>query len=342
MSDPRQDEDKNEDEDNGANEADHVWLLARERGEDIGDVPAGTRAPYEKLGAMLGSGMAPSPGFRRRVLDAIDAEAAAAAAARVTAAAAEAAGTAGAAAATAATAAGGTATAATAEPVEVAAGAGTVEAAAERVGAVGMAGAGTIQAAEIAESVRRAVVVELDQGRARRKQQQRWRLAMIGGLAAAAAVAGVWIRRAPAPSHGGPGDELTAQLGSGKRIALMTTVRHGDRVVRGDLDEATVDDTLDVRAAAVGPAELRVYGGSRGQRLARCNEGEPGDCKIVREGDIRRFLLEVPLNLPGKVRVVVFLGENIPTWTGAFDPDLESAAGAGIEYEVQKPATRVH
>jgi hypothetical protein len=64
MSEPRSNEDQPDEE----------WLAARERGEDIGHVPAHKREPYERLGAMIGSGMAPSPGFRGRVLDAIDAE----------------------------------------------------------------------------------------------------------------------------------------------------------------------------------------------------------------------------------------------------------------------------
>ena len=52
---------------------DAKWLLARERGQDVSHVPAGERAAYERLGALLGSGVAPRAGFRDRVLAAIDA-----------------------------------------------------------------------------------------------------------------------------------------------------------------------------------------------------------------------------------------------------------------------------
>jgi hypothetical protein len=58
----------------GSDDEDYKWLIARERGEDISHVLAPARAPYEKLGAILGSGIAPPAGLRQRVLAQIDAE----------------------------------------------------------------------------------------------------------------------------------------------------------------------------------------------------------------------------------------------------------------------------
>lgn len=56
-----------------ADDRDYKWLVARERGEDIGHVPPTERTPYDQLGALIGRGAAPSAGFRQRVLGAIDA-----------------------------------------------------------------------------------------------------------------------------------------------------------------------------------------------------------------------------------------------------------------------------
>ncbi|HSK05680.1 MAG TPA: hypothetical protein VK932_30740 [Kofleriaceae bacterium] len=53
---------------------DYKWLVARERGDDISHVLASERAPYEKLGELLGRPIAPPAGLRQRVLALIDAE----------------------------------------------------------------------------------------------------------------------------------------------------------------------------------------------------------------------------------------------------------------------------
>ena len=53
---------------------DHEWLLARERGEDVSHVPAPTREKYSQLDELIKElpAHAPNPGWRQRVLDAID------------------------------------------------------------------------------------------------------------------------------------------------------------------------------------------------------------------------------------------------------------------------------
>jgi len=148
MSEPRSNEDQPDEE----------WLAARERGEDIGHVPAHKREPYERLGAMIGSGMAPSPGFRGRVLDAIDAEEAKAA---------------------------------------EAAGALKAPAAKAEADADARKQAAAAMAESIAASVRQRVDVDLDQKRKEQKQRRARRMAVVGALAAAAAVIAVQLRRDP-------------------------------------------------------------------------------------------------------------------------------------------------
>lgn len=56
---------------------DRDWLLARERGEDVSQVPAQTRARYAELDRMLEAlpGQSPSPGWKQRVLERLDAPA---------------------------------------------------------------------------------------------------------------------------------------------------------------------------------------------------------------------------------------------------------------------------
>lgn len=57
---------------------DHVWLLARERGEDVAHVPAATRASYHQLERLIAALPTPAPpaGWKERVLGALDAPAA--------------------------------------------------------------------------------------------------------------------------------------------------------------------------------------------------------------------------------------------------------------------------
>jgi len=57
---------------------DHLWLLARERGEDVDHVPAATRAGYHQLERLLAALPDPAPptGWKARVLGALDTPAA--------------------------------------------------------------------------------------------------------------------------------------------------------------------------------------------------------------------------------------------------------------------------
>ena len=55
---------------------DREWLLARERGEDVSHVPATTRLTYAHVEWLLATLRDPAPtaGWKRRVLDALDGE----------------------------------------------------------------------------------------------------------------------------------------------------------------------------------------------------------------------------------------------------------------------------
>lgn len=56
---------------------DEEWLLARERGEDVSHIPAGTRARYDQLDKLIEAlpEHAPPAGWKQRVLEALDAPA---------------------------------------------------------------------------------------------------------------------------------------------------------------------------------------------------------------------------------------------------------------------------
>jgi hypothetical protein len=256
---------------NDPDEEDYRWLVARERGDHLGHVPAAARAPYDQLGALLGSGVAPSAGWRQRVLDAIDAADEAEAAER------------------AANPAPEPAVVAPPEPAIV------------------------------------APVVPLRPAKPREPMRRLW---IAGGLAAMAAALLVYFAL--------PRTSTTTGA-----IALATEVRRDPTVRRaepGRADQANLGDTLVVRAEATGPAEVRVYGGSGELLLGRCND--QGGCRIERDGERRRFVIEVPLNTPGMVHAVVFIGANVPASAGARALDLETAAGAGIR-TATRPPTRV-
>jgi hypothetical protein len=249
-----------------ANDRDSKWLLARERGEDIGHVPAAERAPYDQLGALIGRGVAPSAGFRQRVLDAIDA----------------------------------------AEAAEQAAKAG----------------------AEVVPLAPRLEQREQQQKQQKQQKQpppasRRW-LAIGGAMAAAAAAVVIFVKR--------PGRS------AGPELAIESEVRHGATTVRAERasGEAILGDTLAVRAEASGPAEVRVYGGSGGRLLASCGDrGGLHGCQIEHDGERRRLSVEVPLEVPGRVRVVIFAGAGIPPSEGSIDQDLEAAERAHVERKLE-------
>jgi hypothetical protein len=261
--------------DPGADDQDYKWLVARERGEDIGHVPPAERAPYDQLGALIGRGVAPNAGFRQRVLGAIDAIDAAEAAKQ--------------------TAAGG------AEPA--------------------LAPVVPLRPRPAQEPREQQPTPQKPQ----RQASRRW-LAVGGAMtaAAAAAVALLVIR---------PGRPAGAEL------AVEGRIERGRAAVRADRTsaEALLGDTLAVTAEASGPAEVRVYGGAGERLLARCDDhGGQDGCQIEHDGERRRFSLAVPLNAPGRVRVVIFAGASVPAPQGSIDQDLGAAERAHIKYEVGK------
>jgi len=282
---------------------DYKWLVARERGDDIGHVLAAERAPYEKLGALIGSGMAPSAGWRQRVLDAIEAE----------------------------------------EPqlekppaeeppphVEV-----TPEPAPARppvpVLAPAPLPAPELEVAGEVEHPPVAPVVPIDRKpQAQKPRRLPW---IVGGITASAAAAAALlyvIPGSPAP----PPSEANV-------IALETKVHRAPTVLRADpthVDQANVGDTLVVQAEVIGPAEIRVYGGSGERLIAQCNDR--GGCTVERDGERRRFSLEVPLTAPGTVRAVVFVGADLPRSAGSLAPDLDAAVSAKRPHQMRAP-TRV-
>lgn len=302
-------------------DADYRWLVARERGEDVGHVLATERAPYEQLGELLGSGVAPSAGFQQRVLDAIDAaEAAERGEPPVAAAPAPAVGSPAPAAVDPIAAAPAQVAV---EPIAVAPAAAAVEPSA----IAPEAQRGPVAAAEPAAKPEPAGEVVPIRPREPRPRPRPWIWAAGGVLAAAAAL--LLVLGIPRLPHGSSGPQ---------QIAFATEVRHGATVLRGPSergDQASVGDTLVVRAIAPGPAELRVYGGSNGRLIASCNE--QGGCTVERDGEVRRFVLEVALDVPGTVSAVVFVGTNLPPSTRSLDPDLEAAAAARIEVKQDRP-----
>jgi hypothetical protein len=286
---------------------DYKWLVARERGEDIGPVLAADRAPYEKLGELLGSGLKPSAGFRQRVLDEIDA----AEAAKLN---------------------GHTAP----EPPDVSTDDPMAVADAIRADSAELPVIVPAEPPERTEPVKATTPAPADALRAPekaeapvvpihgRKKRSPW---IVGGVAvlAVAAVLVVYVatRR---PSRTTP------------VLALSSKVERGGDVVRGPSDQgvANVGDILVFEAQGNGPTEIRVYGGPLGENpLARCGDGVPADasCTIQRDGEARElvFRLKLRYEARGTVSAVLFAGERIPEPTALLSRDLGAAAEANVQ-----------
>jgi hypothetical protein len=275
--------------------SDYKWLLARERGDDINHVLAADRAPYEKLGAIIGARTAPSAAWRQRVLDAIDA--------------AELAGR----------------PLPAPEPVPEPEPVPKPEPVTVEPAPAKPAPAKPATAPSVAEKL--APVLPLKPKPTPKPRRALW---IAGGLATAAAAAAlVYLKIQGSPAK--PPDEASV-------IAMETTVRPGPTVVRADRtrgDDASIGDTLLVRAEVAGPAEIRVYGGSGERLIAQCNDR--AGCTVERDGDRRRFTLEVLLTAPGTVRAVIFVGADLPPSTRSLTPDLEAAAAAKIPHVTRTP-----
>jgi hypothetical protein len=109
----------------------------------------------------------------------------------------------------------------------------------------------------------------------------------------------------------------------------MTELRDGAGVIRGrSVTKASLHDTLVVRIESTGPVEVRVYGDTD-EVIGTCSER--AGCTVERDGERRRFVLELPLDARGAVRVVTFAGARIPASTGTRSKDLDAALEAGIE-----------
>jgi hypothetical protein len=323
---------------------DHEWLLARERGEDISYVPASERAVYERLGALLGSGIPPRAGFRQRVLDAIDAAERAERPAEPALSVAEPGAEPGA----------ETGAEPGAEPAPSVAkpgakpGAETAPDGAEP-GAEPDADAGAEPGAEPdAEIVPLSPLVTAERKPAhpaggaagaaevipihrKEPRRRRW-LAALGLTAVAAAAAAVFlVISSPRGADTGP------------VVALESKLLEGPTVLRGSGDranQASIGQTLVIRARVQGgPAEVRVYGGSNDRLIASCKH--PGECAVASDGEHRWLVLEVTLQAPGNVHTVVFVGEHIPASAGALDPDIEAAQAAKVPHKLDKKSWTV-
>jgi hypothetical protein len=150
---------------------------------------------------------------------------------------------------------------------------------------------------------------------ARPRPWRRWAAAGAVVAAAAAAIAIYLGTRPGAPRFG-------------EQLAVAAEVRDGAAKVRGQGAPAKIGDTLVARGESPGPGELRVYGDT-GELVAACSDrGGPG-CAVERDGDRRRFVLEVPLRARGQVHVVVFGGAQIPASRETLAADIEAAKQAG-------------
>lgn len=104
-------------------------------------------------------------------------------------------------------------------------------------------------------------------------------------------------------------------------------VRHGDRPHRGLVPG--IGDTLIVETMSDRPIELRAYG-ETGEPLARCSETQ-GSCRIVREGERRRYHFEIELRSLGAVHTVAYPADAVPRSFVSFDADLDAAHHANAE-----------
>jgi hypothetical protein len=280
----------------------YKWLVARERGDDIGHVLAEERAPYEQLGALLGKAIAPPAGFRQRVLARIDAEE----------------------------------RARNPQPISAPEAAPPRELASEPAPEPAPEAAPPRPPAEKkppeppkpASDGKPVLVLTLGGPPGQETEPaappSRWKRRLglaVGFAAAAAAVYFLWIRQAPrAPEV----------------LALATDIRAGSAVMRGE--QASLGDTFLAHAETIGPGALRVYGGTAEKMLAQCSDerGGRGGCTVERDGARRVYRLELKLERPGYTSAAVFAGPAIPPASGSRDQDLEAAAAARIPHREDK------
>jgi hypothetical protein len=151
----------------------------------------------------------------------------------------------------------------------------------------------------------------------RARAAARWALMAAPALAAAAAVV-IWLRSEPPPVDGpAPVDD-----------ELALTVRSGPTVRRGGASptSASVGDILEVSARVGAGGELRVYRGER-SLVRRC----PGDsaCRASGAGAAHVWVVDLPLDAPGRYQVIGFVGALGGDPTGLLDTDLATASRDG-------------
>jgi len=145
-----------------------------------------------------------------------------------------------------------------------------------------------------------------------RKRAMAWGIAGAIAALAAAVVLVVLYKRT---SHEPPFEPIA-----------MAEIRHGSHPHRsGDVG---IGDILVVHVDANRPIELRVYGDT-GEFLASCNDD--GGCDAVRNGDHRRYTLELVLRARGDVRAVLFTSAAGLSPPHGLDADLAAALRVGID-----------
>lgn len=286
---------------------DDKWLLTRERGEDVSHVPAEARAPYEELGAMLRNlpAIAPSKDWKARVLAALDAEEAK----RVW-------------------------------PKS------TDRGPAAKVAPTLAAKAG-YAATEADDTADESVTTPPKTQTLPKLSAAWWRRWLVPAIAVAAAAAiAIYLampRGSDEPSQAGN------QLGAPPRtnehppqqpapavVALKTELRDGAnkvRSIRSSGDAANLNDTFVARVETIGPAELRLYGDTNELLIACGERTRPAGCTVTQDGERRRFVLETVLGARGQVRLVTFIGAQIPASTEDRKRDLDAAVDAKVTYK---------
>jgi hypothetical protein len=160
-----------------------------------------------------------------------------------------------------------------------------------------------------------------------RPARRRWpawqQLALAGSVAVVGVVVAVCNLGIPG---GGVGDGSGSATVAVTEPVVTTEVRRGDRPHRSGPDSTSIGDTLVVHVAIAQRAELRVYGDT-GEPLARCTE--TAGCTVERDGELRRFHLELALQSSGDVRAVLFTGDAMPPGFEGLNLDVEAAQAAG-------------
>ncbi|HEX4420169.1 MAG TPA: hypothetical protein VH165_19775 [Kofleriaceae bacterium] len=157
-----------------------------------------------------------------------------------------------------------------------------------------------------------------------RRRWPAWQwFALAGSMAALAIVVVVWNLGIPRRAGGIGGGSATVAV---TEPVVTTEVRRGDRPHRSGPDSTSIGDTLVIHVAIGQRAELRVYGDT-GEPLARCTE--TAGCTVERDGELRRFHLELALQSSGDVRAVLFTGAALPPGFAGLNLDVEAAQAAG-------------